>query len=265
MTTNSPHNDCHCKLNNDVDLATRVQQLLFPRSTPVCDWCCIGVKNQMAGGLGGDFFDFIRMPDGCQTLFLGDVTGHGLHASVVMSLIYGYIHRATVGICDPLATVSGINSFLRSFADRSERLDHFFSTTLFFATIDPKSLHMHYINCGQVAPLIRRNEQLIRLEPTAPPLGFFEVPDIHQGSFTFRPGDRILLHTDGISEATNSRGEPFGSAGVEEALLTLAADHLEFLDGLYQRMLAFGCITPPRDDCTAIVLDFHNHLPGSAT
>ena len=86
----------------DVDLASSVQQLLFPKSSPVCSWCCIGVKNRMANGLGGDYFDFITMPDDCQTLLVGDVTGHGLSASVVMSLIYGFIHRAALESCSPL-------------------------------------------------------------------------------------------------------------------------------------------------------------------
>lgn len=256
-------NGCSCELNQDIDLASGVQQLLFPRSSPVCDWCCIGVKNQMASGLGGDYFDFIRMPDGCQTLFIGDVTGHGLHASVIMSLIYGFIHRASLEECDPLTVVTGINTFLRSFAVRSEELDHLFSSTLFFAIIDPKSLRMHYINCGHVSPLIKRGKQLTRLEPTAPPLGFFETPDIEQGTFEFSYGDRLLLYTDGISEAANNDGKPFGSSGVETALMTLDGDHLEFLDQAYAQMMAFGCASPPLDDCTAIVLDFHKPLPGA--
>ena len=132
-------------MSEGIDLASDVQQLLFPRSSPVCSWCCIGVKNLMASGLGGDYFDFIEMRDGCQTLYLGDVTGHGLHASVIMSLIYGFIHHASLDKCDPYAVVSGINRFLRTFAARSHKFDHLFSTTLFFAIIDPKSLKMHYL------------------------------------------------------------------------------------------------------------------------
>jgi len=263
LSKKSFDNGCSCALNEDINLASGVQQLLFPRSSPVCDWCCIGVKNQMAAGLGGDYFDFIRMPDGCQTLFLGDVTGHGLHASVVMSLIYGFIHRATSNECDPLAVVTGINDFLRNFARRSQKLDHFFSTTLFFATIDPQSLRMHYINCGQVAPLIRRDRQLIRLEPTSPPLGFFEQPEIGQASFQFDYEDRLLLYTDGISEAVNRAGRQFGADGVEKALLELEGDHLELLDMAFARLSEFGCVMPPQDDCTAIVLDFHKPLPGT--
>src|SRR5512133_1698698 len=61
----------------DLDLAEKIQQLLLPKSSPSCTWCCIGVKNRMAARLGGDYFDFITMPDECQSLFIGDVTRHG--------------------------------------------------------------------------------------------------------------------------------------------------------------------------------------------
>ena len=80
----------------NVKLAAEVQELLFPKSSPLCEWCCMGVKFRMAQGLGGDYFDFITAPDGCQFIMIGDVTGHGLHASVVMSLLYGFIYRASI-------------------------------------------------------------------------------------------------------------------------------------------------------------------------
>lgn len=78
----------------DAHLAEQIQLLLLPKAPPVRDWCCIGVKNQMASGVGGDFFDFLPTVDGCQLVMIGDVTGHGVAASVVMSLLYGYIHRS---------------------------------------------------------------------------------------------------------------------------------------------------------------------------
>lgn len=122
---------CTCQLDLDLDLATGVQQLLFPKSSPICSWSCIGVKNRMAQGVGGDYFDFITLADGCQLVFLGDVTGHGLQASLVMGMLYGFIHRSAIEDCDPLRVGKEINTFLRYFAKRSEYLDHYFSSTLF--------------------------------------------------------------------------------------------------------------------------------------
>lgn len=246
---------CRCGL--DVDLASQVQQLLFPKSSPVCTWCCIGVKNRMASGLGGDFFDFITMPDDCQALFVGDVTGHGLHASIVMSLLYGFIHRASASSCAPLATVREANAFLQSFARRSREFDQYFSSTLFFGIIDPETLEMNYVNAAHPAPLVRRGEAIIALPPTAPPVGFFAEPESAMSTFRFARDDRLLLFTDGIPEASNAAGEPFGTRRLEELLARENGDHLEFLDRLFAALRDFGAGDPPEDDCTAILIDFH--------
>jgi serine phosphatase RsbU (regulator of sigma subunit) len=247
----------HCECGLDIDLATQVQQLLFPKGSPVCSWCCIGIKNRMASGLGGDYFDFITTADGCQALFLGDVTGHGLHASVVMSLLYGYIHHSARELCSPLDLVRQVNDFLQTFATRSRVFDHYFSSTLFCGVIHPETLEMSYVNAGHPAPLVRRGEVIHSLATTAPPVGFFDDPDISLGTFRFEKEDRFLLYTDGITEASNGDGIFFGRSRLEEVLLHKNGDHLHFLDQLYAALRSFGAPDSPADDCTAIVLDFH--------
>ncbi|HEY4744963.1 MAG TPA: PP2C family protein-serine/threonine phosphatase [Desulfuromonadaceae bacterium] len=251
----TPAADRHYFDFHDIELARQVERLLFPRSSPVCTWCCIGVKNRMAGILGGDYFDFITMPDGCQTLFLGDVTGHGLHASVVMSLLYGFIHHATLGSCDPLRLVDEVNTFLLRFARRAQGLDQFFSSTLFFGIIDPQTLTMRYVNAGQVPGLVLRNGQVMELATTAWPLGYFDSPQIGSAIFRFEPGDRLLLYTDGITEAPNGAGERFGTERLKTLLVEDGADHMEFLERLFAALHRFGTSDPPEDDCTAIVAD----------
>lgn len=241
-----------------MELATKVQQLLLPKISPTCTWCRSGVKNRMAAGLGGDYFDIITLPDECQTLFIGDVTGHGLHASVVMSLIYGFIHPAILGSGAPLEIVHQINRFLIDFSRRSETIDQYFSSSLFYGTIDPRTLNMHYVNAGQVPALVLRDGIIVELPSTGPPVGFFEVPEMQLQSFRFTKGDRLLLYTDGILEAANASGELFGLDRVKELLrTTAAADHLEFLGLLFQSLVDFGVSDPPEDDCSAIVIDLH--------
>lgn len=251
--------NCQCGL--DIGLASHVQQLLFPKSSPQCNWCCIGVQNRMARGLGGDYFDFITLPDGSQSLFIGDVTGHGLHASVVMSLLYGFIHRSVQDACSPLALTENVNSFLQTFAQRSERFDYYFSSTLFWANIDPETLHMDYVNAGHPAPLVKRGRQLFSLPATAQPVGFFDRPEIGLGTFDFCRDDRLLLYTDGITEARNDQGDFFGLERLTEILLTKDSDHQQFLDQLFESLRVFGADDSPADDCTAIVIDFHGFTP----
>jgi len=242
----------------ELDLAGEIQQLLLPKTLPVCNWCCIGVKNRMAEGLGGDYFDFIAMPDECQSLFIGDVTGHGLHASVVMSLIYGFIHRAALGTCTPLELVQQVNSFLLEFSRRSRTIDHYFSSSIFYGIIHPGTLHMHYVNAGHVPALVLRNGVVRKLGSTGPPVGFFDTPEMHLQSFSLAKGDRLLLYTDGILEAANTAGELYGLERLKKLLLESAdADYEEFLGLLFQSLKDFGAADPPGDDCSAIVIDLH--------
>lgn len=211
----------------------------------------------MANILGGDFYEFIELEDGCQVLFVGDVTGHGLHASVVMSLVYGFIHRAVQQECNPYDVVTDLNSFLRTFAKRSELLDHFFSTTLFFGVIDPHTMTMRYINSGHPAGLVKRSGDISRLPATSHPIGYFDQAEILVETFRFEPEDRLLLYTDGLIDSSNQQGEMFGADRLEEAFRRLDGDHMVFLERLFAEIKIHLAGQPPYDDCTAIVADFH--------
>lgn len=247
----------------DYELAEKVQQLLLPKSSPLCNWCCIGVRNRMAVGLGGDYFDFITMPDECQSLFIGDVTGHGLHASVVMSLIYGFIHRAAMGACNPLELVQQVNRFLIDFSERSQTIDQYFSSSLFYGIISPETLNMHYVNAGHVPGLLLRNGAVTELPSTGPPIGFFAAPEMHLQTFSLAKNDRLFLFTDGLVETADATGKLFGLSRLKKLLKSHAdADHLEFLEFIFKAHLDFGQTEQPDDDCSAIVIDFHGPQPG---
>ena len=240
-----------------VKLAGEVQKLLLPKSSPSCGWCCLAARNRMAEVLGGDFYDFIWLDDGCLVILVGDVTGHGLHASVVMSLMYGFIHHASRQSCKPNEVVAELNSFLRTFARRSELLDHYFSATLFFGVVDPQTMSMRYVNAGHPPGLVRRGDQVMRLPATSHPLGYFDRADFPAGTFRFAAGDRFLLYTDGLLDSTNQQGEMFGAERLDEAFRGLDGDHVVFLDRLFAGMDKFLAGQPLFDDCTTIVMDFH--------
>jgi len=153
-----------------------------------------------------------------------------------------------------------VNNFLRSFATRSDRFDYLFSSSLFFSVIDPATLTMNYVNAGHVAPMVRRGGDIFHLVPTGVPLGFFDEPEMAMCRFQFAKGDRLLLTTDGITEAGNSAGEFFGNGRLEGILRSFAGDHLEFLDEIYRAIAEFGAAGNLKDDCTAIVADFHGPI-----
>jgi len=244
----------------EVKLAGQVQKLLLPKNPPLCSWCCMAAKNRMANVLGGDFYDFIGLDDDCLVLFIGDVTGHGLHASIVMSLVYGFIHRAVRDECDPLEVVSELNTFLRTFARRSEVIDHFFSATLFFGVINPRTLSMVYINAGHPAGLVLREDKLLRLPVTGHPIGYFDLPEFRMGHFQFTAHDRMLLYTDGLIDSSSPGGEMYGAERLDAAFRRLDGDHMVFLERLFAEIRGYQAGHAAFDDCTAIVVDFHGPM-----
>jgi serine phosphatase RsbU (regulator of sigma subunit) len=177
-----------------------------------------------------------------------------------MSLVYGFVHKAAREKCDARALVSELNNFLRSFAQRSERLDHFFSANLFFGVIDPGSLRMHYVNAGHPAGIVCRDDQLLRLPATSHPVGYFERAEFSEEKFQFADNDRLLLYTDGLIDSSNRAGEMFGVDRLVEAFRRLEGDHVVLLDRLFATVETFLAGQPPYDDCTAIVIDFHRSL-----
>ncbi|MGE4545634.1 MAG: PP2C family protein-serine/threonine phosphatase [Pedobacter sp.] len=243
----------------DLDLAAHVQKILFPKASPVCEWGEIGFQNRMAHGVGGDYFDFLTMSDTCQIIFLGDVTGRGVHASLIMALLYGFIHHAFRNPCPCQDIVRQINNFLLTFTSRSRRFDQFFSTMLFYGIINPETQRMTYVNAGHPAPLVRRGDFLFTLPVTSRPLGYFPDPEIATASISLQEEDRLLLYTDGIIEATNKDGEFFGEERLERMLLQSEQNNLEFLDKLFRTLTKFTGKDSPEDDCTAIVVDFKGH------
>lgn len=243
-------------------LAAQVQQMLLPKTPPVCDWSCIGVRNRMAQGLGGDFYDFLPTADGCQAIMIGDVIGHGPSAAVVMGTLFGYIHSKLEQVCSPHQVVDQVNGYLKHCAGRSQIHDHHFSATMFFGIVDPMGLKMEYINAGHPPPLVRRGGEILTLAATTQPLGFFEVQEGAVRTVQFEKHDRWLLYTDGITETTDGNGELFGQQRVETLLLNHQGDHLEFLDALLEEIMAFDGQPEPRDDCTAIAIDFYRGQGG---
>jgi serine phosphatase RsbU (regulator of sigma subunit) len=113
------------------------------------------------------------------------------------------------------------------------------------------------VNAGHVAPLVRRDDNILELKNTAQPLGFFADPEIGMEAFRFQKHDRFLLFTDGVTEAFNDKAEAFGRERLENVLQLDRSDHLTFLDNLFDALESFSGQVPQEDDCTAICIDFH--------
>ena len=183
--------------------AREIQQALLPKKIPQVRGCEISAAWRPARHVGGDYFDVTELSEGRLALCIADVMGKGVPAALLMSNL-----QAAIKAIEPAEP--------RELCDRLNRL--VFSLTgpgrlisLFYAVLEMKRKTLAYSNAGQNAPILARGDgSFLRLTDGGAPLGAVEDWAFEQGEVALAAGDRILLFTDGISEARGTDGEEFG-------------------------------------------------------
>jgi PAS domain S-box-containing protein len=233
-----------------LQLAKEIQQRLYNTAVSVPGFDMAGVAYP-ADQTGGDYFDFIPQPGGGLFIVIGDVTGHGFGAALVMAET-----RACLRSC--VNFVSDIGSLL-GYVNRSLAADlaggqH---VTLLLARLDPRSRELQYASAGHVPGyLLRRSGEIgLVLESTGPPLGLFSNCEYSSSQvIPLACGDTLLLLTDGVTEMENPDLDQFGT----ERALEFVRGHLEdsaraIVQGLYEAARAFAAGHPQHDDITSVV------------
>jgi sigma-B regulation protein RsbU (phosphoserine phosphatase) len=252
------------ELEQQMKLARQVQGDLLPRSCPECKEFEFSAECIPAWQVGGDYYDMFRTPGGQLTLTLGDVSGKGLPAALVMSLVNGAIRtsaRSWTGQ-DLGELAAELNRFLL-LRTSDERF-----LTLFWAICDPVQNRLYYVNAGHLPPfLIRKGKaatrQIERLETGGPVLGILTGASYSQGEVRFEPGDLLVLFSDGLVEATNEADEEFG----EDRLLAILKRNGEgSIDQIKEQILSavkeFSSGRAYHDDLT-VLLASRNMMPES--
>ncbi|HEX7314327.1 MAG TPA: SpoIIE family protein phosphatase [Pyrinomonadaceae bacterium] len=239
----------HERLKREVEIAHEVQAQLFPRSTPALRTANIAGECRAALGVAGDYYDFVEVVPGLVALTLGDVSGKGLSASLVMSNLQATLRAQVSIIAERLGSVAAAaagdgvggqafempcgvtetdNGCLVSrMAERiNEQLcrstDANRFATLFLAIYDDASRALRYTNAGHNAPLLVRADGTVeRLWTGGTVLGAFDGVRFEEGQATLGDGDMLVVYSDGITEAQNATGEEYG----EERLLELLIRH----------------------------------------
>jgi serine phosphatase RsbU (regulator of sigma subunit) len=194
--------------------ARRVQaRLLSGGGSPLATLECAGVILP-AGGVGGDFYDFIKLSPRRLAIALGDISGKGVPAALMMASLQASVrsHYAlgAGGLPERLGSIN------RLFFECTAPGDF---ATLFLGEYDDRTRRLRYANCGHLPPLLLRGDgRLERLEPTATVLGIGEGWACGIAETPLAEGDTLLLYTDGASEARNAAGEEFGEERLGWAL-----------------------------------------------
>jgi len=224
-----------------------IQHTLLPKSLPELEGHEIAAYYQPAREVGGDFYDFLRLPDGRLGLIVGDVSGKGVPAAIVMAITRTML-RAAYHLGSPGEILQKVNDDL--FPDIPPNV----FVTCLAALLDSKTGRLQYANAGHDPPFVRHASGVGKLRATGMPLGLMPDMTYEQKEVTLQPGESILLYSDGLAEAHSLREEMFGFPRIEK-LVGAHSEAATLIDSLLAELERFtGKDWEQEDDITLLTL-----------
>jgi serine phosphatase RsbU (regulator of sigma subunit)/catechol 2,3-dioxygenase-like lactoylglutathione lyase family enzyme len=199
----------------EIEIAKQVQSRLFPQNFPKLSTLDYAGICHQARAVGGDYYDFLNLGDNRLGLVIGDISGKGIAAALLMANLQANLRsQCAVHRNDPLRLLRSVNQLF------CENTPNGSFATLFFAEYDDVSRCIRYANCGHLCGLILRADSatIESLHSTATILGAFRDWDCEIGECHLRPGDTFVLYTDGVTESFNPALEEFGEERLTAAL-----------------------------------------------
>jgi serine phosphatase RsbU (regulator of sigma subunit)/ketosteroid isomerase-like protein len=236
------------RVEQDLRVARSIQQASLPKKVPELAGWQITPHYQPAREVGGDFYDFHLLPEGRLGLVVGDATGKGVPAALMMSTTCGMLRLAAQGSSSPGQMLRGVNEVL------FPNIPSSMFVTCFYAILDPKSGHLIYANAGHDLPYLHRNGDAEELRARGMPLGLMPEMSYEEKETIVHSGEAALLYSDGLVEAHDPEGDMFGVP----RLRALVAEHGEkrsLGDLLLQELYSFaGERWEQEDDITLLTL-----------
>ncbi|HEV2425656.1 MAG TPA: SpoIIE family protein phosphatase [Terriglobia bacterium] len=209
------------RLEGELEIAREVQNRLFPQSAPEVAGLELYGLCKPARTVSGDYYDFLRLDNGRVGLVVGDISGKGISAALLMATLQSALHAqfydghngsAAPGSAETAEVVSRLNRQLYASTPREKYV------TLFYGVYDSVTRKLAYTNAGHLPPVLFRQNRIKRLEGGGTVVGLFPSVRYTQAEIEIEPGDLLLAFTDGMTEPENSYGQEFG----EERLLDVA-------------------------------------------
>jgi CHASE2 domain-containing sensor protein len=179
----------------ELDVARTIQQNLLPSSPPAVAGLDVSGRNIPADEIGGDYFDWLELEDGQLAVVVGDISGHGIPAALLMAFLRASFHATAQADRAPEDIVSSMNKSLARAATPGK------FATFFLGVISVKDRRIRYCNGGHNSPYLLRDGTLKELGATGIPLAITEFGAYSGGEEEFRPGDTLVIYSDGIPEA----------------------------------------------------------------
>ena len=239
------------RLEEELRLARTIQQSLLPGLLPSEGWLRASGSSVASREVGGDYFDVTQVTPQCWSAVVADVSGKGVSSALLASLLEGALIAATDRPEALSRRMEGLNHFL---IDRTGGEKY---ATIFYCLLDATG-KLSYVNAAHCPPLVvgRASEQAT-LEATGMPVGLIATAQFDAAAWQLSPGDKVVIYTDGVTEAQNPREEFFGKQRLREIVAAHAGQSCATLhDAIQQSVAAFTEGAPQSDDITLVVLEF---------
>ena len=205
-------------LKHDLEIAREIQLAMLPQDTFVAGSIEVAGHTRPANTVGGDLYDIVRLDEDRVMVVLGDVSGKGSPAALLMALLLAMLRTLAPDDLPPPILVERLNRLVYEQAPGTRFI------TLFLAIVDLRTGSVSYVNAGQTPPLLRRHDGSVeKLATGGIALGMFDASTYEQAETDLAPGDLLVAYSDGITEAENRAGQPFDEDGLEQAVHTYAS------------------------------------------
>jgi sigma-B regulation protein RsbU (phosphoserine phosphatase) len=203
----------HLSLKHDLEIAREIQLAMLPNDTFIGRGIEIAGRTRPANTVGGDLYDIVPLGNDRLLVVLGDVSGKGSPAALLMALLLAMLRTLAPDDLPLPVLAARLNRLVYDQAPGARFI------TCFLAVIDLRDGQLSYVNAGQTPPLLRRQDGGIEKLPTGGiPLGMFDQSAYDQSETRLDAGDLLVAYSDGITEAENRAGHPFDEDGLERAL-----------------------------------------------
>ena len=238
------------RLERELALASEIQQRFQPTAPPIVPGYELQGISFPCYEIGGDYYDFIERDDGRLVIALGDVSGKGTAAALLMSSLHAAVHAQSASHDSLVGTISAVNRYL---ADNipSNRF-----VTLFYAELDPESGALSFLNAGHNPPLIVHAAGTVeQLASGGLPLGIKPDAEYREGRTQLQRGDVLCIYSDGVTEAQSPAGEEFGPTRLYEVVSrNIDASAAGIRDRIESALTKFAQGTSAADDITLVIV-----------
>jgi serine phosphatase RsbU (regulator of sigma subunit)/ketosteroid isomerase-like protein len=243
------HELTQAQFEQELRVARRIQEALLPREAPRLDGWEITPHYQPAREVGGDFYDFLPLGDGRVGIVIGDVSGKGIAAALVMANTQSVLRAIAQRGCTPGQLLTEANEVLAAYIPRN------MFVTCFCGIFDPMSGQLTYANAGHNLPCRRHEDSAEELWATGMPLGLMPGSNYDEKETLLLPNDCVLFYSDGLVEAHDPEREMFGSPRLRSLVIAHDTSLRDLTEYVVEALAHFtGDGWEQEDDITLLTL-----------